>query len=160
MYKCDDCGNEFKVTYNGTKEPSPGKLVMYAGCPACGCGNYHIVDEGDKMRKFPTGATRDSEGEKYDYEGFLSPEVLQRYADYMHHHRKQADGKLRASDNWQKGIPIDVYMKSKWRHFMSTWLYHRSPRKDSISKAAIEESLCAELFNTMGMLFEILKEKK
>ena len=70
------------------------------------------------MRKFNTGATRDVDNDKLDFEGFLSPTVLIRYAEYMHTHRKQSDGALRDSDNWQKGIPKEVYMKSMWRHFM------------------------------------------
>jgi len=112
--------------------------------------------ERKKMREFETGATRDDDKDKLDFEGFLSPIVLERYAQYMHKNRVQADGKLRDSDNWQKGIPTDAYMKSKWRHFMATWVAYRYKRKG----LDIEESLCAELFNTMGMLFEILKEKK
>jgi len=106
-----------------------------------------------EMRTFETGATRSDNKERLDYEGFLSPLVLKRYAEYLHKHRRQADGTLRASDNWQKGIPIEVYMKSKWRHFMSTWLWFREGGDGA------EESLCAELFNTMGMLHEILRGK-
>lgn len=113
------------------------------------------------MRKFDSGATRDDDNGKLDYEGFLSPLVLERYAQYLHKHRLQADGKLRDSDNWQKGIPIEVYMKSKWRHFMSTWTAYRLEdwSKPMIADE-IEESLCAELFNTMGMLFEVLRLDK
>jgi hypothetical protein len=66
------------------------------------------------MREFETGATRNPEEGKLDYEGFLSPLVLECYAKYMHEHRLQSDGKLRDSDNWQKGIPKEVYMKSGW----------------------------------------------
>lgn len=108
------------------------------------------------MREFDTGATRDSDIDKYDYDGFLSPLVLERYAQYMHKHRKQADGELRDSDNWQKGIPIAQYMKSKWRHFIQTWGWHR---RGLYNYDAMEESLCAELFNTMGMLHEIIKRQ-
>lgn len=105
------------------------------------------------MRKFDTGATRDSDTEKFDYEGFLSPQVVERFAAYMHKHRKQADGQLRASDNWQKGIPRDAYMKSMYRHFMEVWKAHRSlPAED------LEESLCAMMFNVQGMLFEVLND--
>ena len=106
------------------------------------------------MRQFKTGATRDDDINKYDYEGFLSPTVLERYAQYMHKNRKQADGLLRDSDNWQKGIPIRQYMKSKARHFIKTWLLYR---QGAIKSEELEDSLCAELFNTMGMLFEILR---
>jgi len=107
------------------------------------------------MREFDSGATRDTDADKFDYEGFLSPLVLERYAEYMHKHRKQSDGGMRASDNWQKGIPIDQYMKSKWRHFITTWKWHR---RGVFNNDAMEESLCAELFNTMGMLHEMLKK--
>ena len=45
---------------------------------------------------------------------------------------------------------------------MGTWLIHRRfPVVDNKgSKIDLEESLCAEIFNTMGYLFEILKSKK
>lgn len=105
------------------------------------------------MRKFKTGATRDDDEEKIDYEGFLSPQVEQRFAEYMHVHRKQADGQLRASDNWQKGMPKDAYMKSMFRHFMDVWKAHRGlPGPD------LEESLCALKFNVNGMLHEVLND--
>ena len=105
------------------------------------------------MRTFETGATRDTEQGKVDYEGFLSPLVIERYGEYMHKHRKQQDGQVRDSDNWQKGIPKQVYMKSGWRHFMSWWKAHRSG-KDT------QEHLCALLFNVCGYLHEVLKEEK
>jgi len=107
------------------------------------------------MRKFNTGATRDDDKNKLDFEGFLSPIVLQRYAEYLNKHRVQADSKLRDSDNWQKGIPKDVYMKSGFRHFIDWWKEHRG----HLSKDGVEDALCAVLFNTMGYLFELLKEK-
>jgi hypothetical protein len=105
------------------------------------------------LREFETGATRDTDEGKYDYEGFLSPLVIERYAEYMHKHRKQADGKMRDSDNWQKGIPITQYIKSLWRHFFAVWKGHRH---GTIS----EDDLCAVIFNGMGALHEILKAKE
>ena len=110
----------------------------------------------DRIRTFGSGATRDTDVGKLDYEGFLSPLVLKRYAEYLNKHRIQSDGKLRDSDNWQKGIPIKEYMKSKARHFFSTWLWHRN-KSVGID---IEDTLCAEMFNTMGMLLELLKIKE
>ena len=77
------------------------------------------------MRKFTTGSTRDTDKGKYDFEGFLSPLFIQEFGRYMHKHRKQADGTLRASDNWQKGFGKDVPMKSLWRHFHQLWSIHR-----------------------------------
>lgn len=105
------------------------------------------------MRKFTTGATRDNDETKLDYEGFLSPLVLERFAEYMHKHRKQADGQLRASDNWQKGIPKEAYMKSMWRHFFSVW---KSYRLGELK----EEELCALLFNVQGLLHEELTKRE
>ena len=109
------------------------------------------------MREFETGATRDTEDEKLDFEGFLSPLVLSRYAEYMHKHRQTPEG-FRSSDNWQKGIPFDVYMKSLWRHFMDVWGAHR----DVGTGVDMEEALCAMLFNVSGYLHEMLflEEKK
>lgn len=115
-----------------------------------------------KMRKFETGATRDTTEGKYDYEGFFSPIVIERFAKYMHKHRKQADGSLRDSDNWQKGIPKDAYIKSTWRHFMDLWFLHRGHKRYDTKdghEITKEEALCAILFNVQGYLFEILRNK-
>jgi hypothetical protein len=111
------------------------------------------------MREFPTGATRDSDENKIDYEGFISPLVLKRYGEYMNKHRVQADGKLRDSDNWQKGIPKDDYMKSLFRHYMDLWLHHRHWPQEAIEKD-LEDVLCAVLFNIQGYLSEVLKDKR
>lgn len=108
------------------------------------------------MRQFNTGATRDTDKDKLDFEGFLSPLVLNKYAEFMHKNRVQADGNLRDSDNWQKGIPKDAYMKSLTRHFMDVWLAHRGEK----ARDDIETALCAVMFNSMGLLFELLKDKK
>jgi len=107
------------------------------------------------MASFQTGATRTSEQGKYDYEGFISPLALERYAQYMHKHRATPDGGFRASDNWQLGIPLDAYMKSSWRHFLDWHKQHRGlPGQDTL-----EDSLCAVIFNAMGYLHETLKKK-
>lgn len=108
------------------------------------------------MRQFETGATRDTDDSKLDYEGFLSPVVIKRYAQYMHKHRIQADGGLRDADNWQKGMPTGVYIKSLLRHFMDLWLLHRGRGDEAVSDD-IEETLCAILFNTMGYLNELIR---
>ncbi len=109
------------------------------------------------VRLFETGATRDTDQGKLDYEAFLSPLVLKRFAEYMHQHRKQADGTLRDGDNWQKGIPIPQYVKSMWRHFFDVWSLHRAS-KNLLPQQ--EENLVAVMFNVMGMLHEILKLKE
>lgn len=104
------------------------------------------------IRVFDSGATRDSDQGKLDYEGFLSPLVLERFAQFMNKHRVQADGNLRASDNWQKGIPTDAYMKSMFRHFMDVWKEHRGLQ----TPEGVEEALCALMFNAMGYLHVLL----
>lgn len=106
------------------------------------------------MREFKTGATRNNDEDQLDYEGFYHPLVMQAFAEYMHENRIQADGQLRSSDNWQKGIPKDAYMKSGMRHFMDWWLEHRGED----SREGMEKALCGLLFNVQGYLFEVLKE--
>lgn len=101
------------------------------------------------MRQFDTGATRDSDTNKFDYEGFMSPFVLEQFGLYMHKNRVQADGNLRDSDNWQKGIPQDQYMKSILRHVMSAWKAHRDGRFSIDDWMAI-------IFNAQGYVYEQL----
>lgn len=107
------------------------------------------------MRKFETGATRDTDEGKLDYEGFFSPLVLERRAEFMHKHRIQTDGTLRASDNWQKGIPPDEYIKSAFRHFVEWWILHRDG--SALELEAREDAICALMFNCEGYLHELLK---
>ena len=120
------------------------------------------------VRTFGTGATRDLDANKLDYEGFLSPLVLKRYAEHMHRARKMPDGSMRESDNWQLGIPQVAYMKSLLRHTFDVWSTYRgipvyepskNPAEVDILKD-METELCAVLFNASGMLHEILKAKQ
>jgi len=109
--------------------------------------------QNSQVRMFSTGATRDQDATKPDLEGYLSPLVLERFAEYMTVNRVQPDGRIRDSDNWQKGMPLSVYMKSGWRHFLGWWKYHRFWHTDTL----IENALCGLLFNVMGYLHELLK---
>jgi hypothetical protein len=79
------------------------------------------MSEREAMTTFGSGATRSADDDKIDPEGFLSPLVIERFCQYMHKHRKQGDGALRASDNWQKGMGQARYVKSLWRHFLDVW---------------------------------------
>lgn len=105
------------------------------------------------VRTFDSGATRDLDEGKFDYDGFLSPLVLEAYARHMNRHRQQPDGSFRDGDNWQRGIPKEAYMKSGWRHFLDWWTNHRglSARENIVT------ALCAVLFNASGYLHEYLK---
>lgn len=109
------------------------------------------------MRTFPSGAIRDSDDEKLDPEGFLSPLAINRYCEYMHRHRRQADGGLRSSDNWQKGMPVDAYMKSLCRHLHDAHLCHRDC--SAIARSSISDALCGVIFNAMGYLHELEKTR-
>lgn len=111
------------------------------------------------MRAFTGGATRNPEGDKFDYEGFINPEVLHAYGKYMHAHRKQRDGSLRDSDNWQKGIPLRAYIKSLVRHTIDLWRMDRGyiVFNPDTGEPHTKEELCAAImFNVMGYLKETL----
>lgn len=106
-------------------------------------------------REFDTGANRDTAEGKLEYAGFLCPLVLKRFAEYMHEHRTLRDGTLRTSDNWKKGIPKEVYKHSLLRHVMDLWL-HMDGHPEAATEA-LEESLCAIMFNAQGLLREHLR---
>lgn len=137
-------------------------------CPQQDCGDCACRDRGRpsdvigtigsseylrSVRAFSTGATRDTDDGKLKYEGFFSPAVLRRRAEYMHKHRVQSDGELREADNWQKGIPIEAYMDSLIRHVMEAWFHYR----ESGVKEDLVESLCAIGFNSDGAIFELIR---
>lgn len=109
-----------------------------------------------EIRKFDTGATRNSEDGKLDFEGFLHPLVIQRFSLYMNKHRYLEDGTIRASDDWSKGIPKESAIKSGLRHFMDLWLEHRGYE----SREGIEDALCGVLFNVQSYLLTVLQEKE
>ena len=114
------------------------------------------------IRTFETGATRNPDDNKYDYEAFFSPLVLERRAKYMHQKRFQADGSMRAGDNWQKGIPFDSYAKSLARHNHDVLKLHRgySATDEKGEPVTIEDAICAAMFNLEGYLHEILKRRQ
>lgn len=114
----------------------------------------------EAVRIFETGATRSNDALRDDPEGYLSPIVIDRFNQYMTRHRVQPDGRVRASDNWQLGMPLDTFVKGLWRHFLHLWTRHRGfPVRDSHAAEDIEEDLCAILFNAQGYLHELLKAK-
>ncbi len=117
-----------------------------------------MTDE-QKMREFVTGATRNLDINKLDYEAFMSPIVLKAYAEYLHKHRFQADGKIRAGDNWQNLFGDDHYsvcMKSLARHFMDLWLYHRGFK----SSQSVDDSLAAIIFNASAYWYALLLKRE
>ena len=125
-----------------------------------GCYTDHMMSHKGTapIREFASGATRDSDDGKLDYEGFISPLVWHRFAQYMHKHRVQPDGSLRDSDNWQRGIPKEEYVKSLFRHFVDLWLLNRGFK--STTGQSLEDILCAIIFNAQGRLHVALTEEK
>ncbi len=110
-----------------------------------------------KIREFKTGATRDTNEGKLEYARFLSPEVLHRFAHYMHKNRKQTDGTIRDPDNWKKGMELGVYMDSMSRHYWDVWLHHTGA--GHLATENLEESLTGLMFNSMGYLYEEMINK-
>ena len=114
------------------------------------------------MRTFEGGATRNDDTDKLATRRFLSQFAIQRYFEYMHKHRMQADGTMRDGDNWKKGsgIPQDVYADSldRHNHDIKSILAGAPVRKNEDGTPIdIEGVLCAILFNAMGMLHELVK---
>jgi hypothetical protein len=100
--------------------------------------------------EFATGAFRDGDADKIDFEAHISPLSLELVARYMHKHRILPDGSRRAGDNWQKGIPEESFRKSLIRHVMDLWKLWRGwparePEEDAIGGA---------LFNLLGLAHE------
>ncbi len=106
--------------------------------------------------KFDSGATR-SVDKSFDPEGFLSPRVLERFSEYMELHRTQADGQLRASDNWQAGMDVGRYNRSLARHYLDYWLMSRGYAPHSPDSTDMQTVLCAVMFNVHGLLYEVLR---
>jgi hypothetical protein len=157
---CDVC--EFAKTAHGPGGECPdndGRYRVGPLPPPLNGLNEERLDAA--IREFATGATRNLDSEKYDYEAFLSPAVLERFARYMHAHRFQGAGKpLRAGDDWQKGIPREVYLKSLVRHTMDFWRKQRGSEvidPDTKFYADPQDLACAIMFNIMGWLHEELK---
>lgn len=165
-------GHSFKCPHNPI---NTGKTIYSGPCLYCGClppihgSDCPMVNTNPapfpQVRKFGTGATRDLAEDKNDYEGFLSPIVLEEYGNYMQLHRKQSDGSLRDSDNWQKGMPRKQFMKSLLRHVWTAWKLHRGyevePEKVGgiLVPVTMKMALCGVLFNAMGYLHELLIER-
>ena len=105
---------------------------------------------------------RDTDEDKLDFEGYLSPIVLKRFAQYMHPNRKMKDGSIRDSDNWQAGFGTfrehaQTCMKSLTRHYMDVWGIHRC---DKDIKVDLEDALCGVMFNAMAWLHRLLISRR
>lgn len=109
-----------------------------------------------EIRTFDTGATRSALGNKLEYDGYLNPLVLKRFAEYMKKHQTQENGEQRAADNWQRNIPMKDLHDSKKRHDMDVWLYVKGYPEEATE--TLEESLCAAIFGNMAMLKQVMEQ--
>lgn len=112
----------------------------------------------EKMLGFESGATRNRKENELQYEGFISPLALQMFAKYMHEHRHTADGEVRASDNWQKGIPDESYRDSLLRHVIDIWMIYRdwaALARDGDKR----EALAGAFFNLQGLMHNLALEE-
>ena len=115
----------------------------------------------EKIRKFDTGAIRDTDSGKLSYSKGLSFPVLRRYLQYLGKHRTLPDGSVRDWDNWKKGIAPEVYRDSLTRHVADVNIVADGySAEDNHGKCDLEDLLCAVMFNSMGWLYEILESKK
>jgi len=112
-------------------------------------------DPPSQMTQFPTGATRSAE-HTFDPEGFLSPVVIAEFCRYMEKHRLQKDGQLRASDNWQLGMPTSRARRSLTRHFLDAWLIWRGAKPVSADCTSQQDALCAIIFNASILLKNLI----
>ena len=78
----------------------------------------------NKIRKFESGASRNSNSGKFEYYKFINPINEFSFAKYMHSKRYLDNGELRDSDDWQKGIPQDSLLDSLTRHIKELELLH------------------------------------
>lgn len=118
-----------------------------------------MAGEVKETRQFATGATRDADHTKLAFSRFLSAFVLKRFAEYMNGKRTSnvpAGQTLREPDNWKKGIPLDAYMDSLFRHVFELWLYHTRGQAADMTPDQVEDTLMAIIFNVQGYAHEFL----
>lgn len=132
------------------------------------------------IRTFNSGATRDTSKGKFEFRGFRHPLCEHSFGAYMHHHRKQADGSFRDSDNWWKGWDRQISLESLIRHTLdlealhagfavykerdgdaeNTYYLHKNQIGDSSWRSVDEEECCNAIrFGSQAYLLEVLKQK-
>ena len=110
---------------------------------------YPAADRVGEKVLYPSGATRDSEEGKLDYQGALSIEVLDSFVQYMDRHREMSPGSFRGMGNWKQGMPWARLMRSLTRHHFAVW------RNDGQKL----DDLHAVLFNTMALIYQQLTKE-
>lgn len=107
------------------------------------------------IRRYETGATRDSAEGKPSYASYLSPLVVRSYGEYMLQHETQSNGERREPGNWKRGMSKRDYLESLFRHFHDLWLIDEGYGEKA--RESVEEALNGIIFNASGYLHELLK---
>lgn len=94
-----------------------------------------VTKDSKKRRKFSTGAKRDTNDDKGRFD-LLSPIVRDRVAKLMQRGAIKYDAR-----NWEKGMPLSVYMDSGMRHANKYLEGHRD-----------EDHLAAVIFNFSALI--------
>lgn len=113
------------------------------------------------LRTSETGCIRNSSQGKVNYQGALSPLVLEAYGKYIQKHALLPDGTIRDNKNWQKlfGTPEEhrqICIESMWRHFLDVLMEHDGYN----SRDGLDEALGGLFFNLSAYWFSILKEEQ
>lgn len=103
------------------------------------------------IRKFASGAVRDSENDKEDYIETISWTAFRRYAQYMTGKKSKY-----GAGNFKKGIDIESYERSLVRHLQK----YLANKYEGQSVEKEEDHLSAILFNTFGIIHEEQRNEK
>jgi len=103
------------------------------------------------MRKFNSGAVRDSDDSKPDYIETISWTAFRKFGEYM----TSKKGRY-GSGNFKKGIPIASYEQSLVRH-LQIYLENKYEQGKHEVK---EDHLSAMVFNIFGILHEQARWEK
>lgn len=140
--------SETKTTTVSGEEPASNKAIGFTKGQILARndnGFLIVTEEEDKIRKFGTGAIRDSENGKEDYTETISWTAFRRYAEFMTENKKRYGG-----GNFKLGIPIEAYERSLIRH-LSKYMINK------YEKGSLEpnvDHLSALLFNIFGIMHE------
>lgn len=113
-----------------------------------------------KTRKTKTGANRDGDEGKINYV-HVSAIATRVFCEYMHQNRIQSDGKLRAADNWKKGMPFSWYKKSFLGHLQDfKMLEEGNVVLENGKELTLFDTLMGAKFNFDGMIHVVMKGHK
>ena len=121
------------------------------------------LSSGPSLRTFASGAARDTDKGKLDYEGFLAAITKKRFAEYMHKNRnvgqcEQFPNGFRPSDNWQLGLDPKETLKSLIRHVEDVHLIIDGWPEEA--RESLQDALCAIIFNAQALLLDDLKQTR